>query len=72
MGINEKITLIENCMDLEEGSLKLEDNLDNFEEWDSLTVLSIIAAVDEKYHKTLTGGQLKKVKTVSDIVKLIQ
>lgn len=71
MSDKEKIALIENCMDLEEGTLKLEDDLTNFEEWDSLTALSIIASVDEKYHKTLTGEDLKKVKTVSDIVKLI-
>lgn len=71
MSINEKIALIENCMDLEEGSLNLEDDLTQYDEWDSLTVLSIISAVDEKYHKTLTGEDLKKVKTVSDIMKLI-
>lgn len=71
MSINEKIALIENCMDFVEGSLKLEDELADYEEWDSLTALSIIALVDEKYDKTLTGEDLKKAKTVSDIIKLI-
>jgi acyl carrier protein len=69
--IHEKIELIEACMDLEEGTLKLEDNLWEFEEWDSLTALSIIASVAEKTHKTLTGDELRKVTTVSDIVKLM-
>ena len=71
MSIVEKIALIEDCMDLEEGTLKLEDDLTSYEEWDSLTALSIIAAVDEKYHITLKGEDMKKVKTVSDVVKLI-
>lgn len=71
MSSDEVIALIENCMDFEESTLKMEDILVDFEEWDSLTVLSIIASVDEKFHKHLTGDDLKKVKTVSDLVKLI-
>ena len=71
MDTNEVIALIENCMDSEESTLSLDDVLSDFEEWDSLTALSIIASVDEKYHKHITGEGLKKVKTVSDLVKLI-
>ncbi len=68
---NEVITLIENCMDFEESTLKMDDCLSDFDEWDSLTALSIIATVDEKYHKHLTGEELKMVSTVSDLVELI-
>jgi acyl carrier protein len=71
VNVLEKIALIENCMDLDEGTLKPEDDLTSYEEWDSLTALSIIAAADEKYHRTLTGEDMRKVKTVSDIVKLL-
>lgn len=71
MNSNDKIALIEDCMDFEGGSLKLEDKLADYEEWDSLSVLSVIALVNEKYNKTLTGEELKRAKTVSDIVKLI-
>ena len=71
MDTNEVIALIENCMDFEESTLRLDDVRSEFEEWDSLTALSIIASVDEKFHKHLTGEELKKVKTVSDLVKLI-
>lgn len=65
------IRLIENCMDFEEGTLHPEDMLADFEEWDSLSALAIIAAVDESFHKRITGEELKKVKTVSELVKLI-
>ncbi len=68
---NEIISLLEECMDLEEGTLELENSLSEYEEWDSLTALTVIAAVDKQFHKVLPGGTLKKVKTVSDIVKLI-
>ena len=68
---NEIISLLEECMDLEEGTLELEDSLSEYEEWDSLTALTVIAAVDKQFHKVLLGGTLKKAKTVSDIVNLI-
>ena len=42
------------------------------EEWSSLIGLSIIAMVDEKYHKTLTGEQLKKAKLVKDIIGMME
>ena len=72
MDINEKIALIEECMDLDAGSINEEDELNSFEEWDSVTALSIIAMVDEKFHKTLTGKDLKKAKTVADILAMME
>lgn len=70
MSTEEKISLIEQCMDLEEGTLQLESQVNDFEEWDSLTALSVIAVVAEKTNHTISGEDLKKAKTVSDIVAL--
>lgn len=72
MTIAEKVVIIEECMDLEEGSLSLNSQLADFEEWDSLTALTLIATVSEKTGQTISGADLKKVKTVSDIVDLIE
>ncbi len=71
VNMREKVSIIENCMDLEEGTLQPNDKLSDYEEWDSLTVLSIIAAVDEKYRKNLTGEDLRKAVTVEDVAKLM-
>ncbi len=67
----EKLSLIENCMDIELGTLKEQDLLADYEEWDSLTALSVIAIVSEKYNIMLTGEELKRVKTVSELLELI-
>lgn len=56
---------------LEVDSVKTEDALDSFEEWDSLTALSIIAMVNSDYNKTLTNIQLKQFITVKDLVDFI-
>lgn len=72
MDRKEKLALMEECMDLEVGTLKVEDKLESFEEWDSVTALSIIAMVDEQFHKTLSGEDLIAAKTVSDILALME
>lgn len=43
MTIEEKIAMLEDVMDLDEGELKLDSVLAEFEEWDSLSKLSLIA-----------------------------
>ena len=72
MEIKEKLALIEECMDLDVGTIKESDELDSFEEWDSVTALSIIAMVDEQFHNTLSGEDLKAAKTVADILAMME
>ena len=45
MKIEEKIALLEDIMDLDEGTLTLETVLAELEEWDSMTKLSLVASV---------------------------
>lgn len=45
------------------------EELMSFDEWDSLTALSIIALMDSDYGKLLTNDQIKEFKTINDIVE---
>lgn len=54
---------------LEVEEVKGNEELNSFEEWDSLTALSIIALMDSDYGKTLTNEQIKEFKTINDIVE---
>ncbi|NDP28758.1 MAG: acyl carrier protein [Flavobacterium sp.] len=56
---------------LEEDEITIEDELNGFDEWDSLTGLSIIALVDSEYNKTLSNEQIKQFVTVGDLVAFI-
>jgi|TARA_B110000908_G_scaffold40045_1_gene48623 acyl carrier protein len=47
------------------------DDLSSFDEWDSLTALSIIALVDSDYNKTLSNDQLKQFSSVGDLTTYI-
>ncbi|MFT5754429.1 MAG: acyl carrier protein [Flavobacterium sp.] len=56
---------------LEVEIVNIDDKLNSFEEWDSLTAFSIIALVDSDYNKTLTNKQLKEFSTINDLVNYI-
>jgi acyl carrier protein len=48
-----------------------ETNLKNVEEYDSLTVLSVMAFVDKTFKKTLSADQLAKVTTIDSLIAQI-
>ena len=51
---------------------KLADILEDFEEWDSLAILSIISVIGSDYNKTVTVNDIKKAKTIKGLKGLIQ
>ena len=57
---------------LETDEVKLETVLKDFEEWDSLSALSIIAMVDSDYGVTIFAKDIMKLKTVKDLFSYIQ
>ncbi len=68
----EKIALLAECMEVEADELRLEALLEDYDEWDSVTALTFIAMVDEKFKKTLTGQQVKAVRTVAEAIALME
>lgn len=72
MKIEEKIALLEDIMDLDEGTLTLETVLAELEEWDSMTKLSLVASVKKAGGEDLTVEDIAKFKTVADICSVIE
>lgn len=46
------------------------DELDSYEEWDSLSKMAVMAYFDKNFGIKITLQQLKDFKTVSDLIKL--
>lgn len=46
------------------------DNLEDYEEWDSLSKMAIMAYYDKNFGVKLSLNDLKNVSTVSDLIKL--
>lgn len=68
MTLEEKITLLEDTLELDGGSLKPEMELKNIAEYDSMAKLSLIVMMDDECGKKLTGEQIRKFVTVKDIL----
>lgn len=68
MELKEKLALIEEALDTEEGVLSPESVLDDLDEWDSISALSLIVMFDEHFNKTITGAEIKELNTVADIL----
>ncbi|MBK8547536.1 MAG: acyl carrier protein [Saprospiraceae bacterium] len=67
----EVIRLIEETLELESNTLNSETLLDDILEFDSMGKLSVIVMADDEFDKKLTGEQMKKFKTVGDIVMFL-
>lgn len=72
MSEKERIELLEEIMDLDEGTLKLDDVLKEFEEWDSLAALSLISELDSRFGRKITGEEIKAFITVKDAIAVME
>lgn len=64
----EKIAMLEEVLELENGTLRPELELTNVEAYDSMAKLSIIVMMDEEFNKKLTGEKIREFKTVADLL----
>jgi len=72
MSEQERIELLEEIMDLDAGTLKTSDTLADYEEWDSLTALTFISEMDERFGRKVSGEQIKSFKTVADAIAIME
>lgn len=56
---------------LEVDAIRPEDDLRSFDNWDSLTVLSLCANLDAQQGVSLSAQDLQNVSTVQDLERLI-
>lgn len=72
MSVEEKIAALEEIMDLDEGSLNEESVLDEYEEWDSLSKLSLVAFAKRKFDIVLSTEKMNAFVTVKDICDTLE
>lgn len=71
MELKEKLEMIEDMLELDEGTLKLETKLSDIEEWDSVAALSLIVMLDDEFGKSISGKEIRQLKTINEIVELM-
>ena len=57
---------------LEVDSVELNDYLESFDAWDSLTRLSIIAYCDSEYNVSLSADEINKSETIKGLKELLK
>lgn len=72
MELKQKLALIEEVLDTDEGALTPETILEEVDGWDSIAGLSLIVMLDENFNKTITGNQIRAMKTVADILAFME
>ena len=72
METSKKLALLEEVMELDEGTLAPEMKLGEIEEYDSMTKLSLIVMVEEEFGRKLSGDDIKGFKTIQDILNVMQ
>jgi acyl carrier protein len=61
-----KMELLEEMLEVDEGTLKPETPLADLEEWDSIALISFIALVDDEFDKTMKGAEVRAFVTIAD------
>ena len=59
-------------LEIEDRDLSLSDKFREYEEWDSLAFLSVIAMIDEEYDVLIDGKDFKELQTLGDILNAIK
>lgn len=72
MTLEEKLNLLEEMMELEENTLSGKENLEDIDEWDSMSKLYLVSWVKKNMKKTLSIEEIKQFSTVNDICNYIQ
>lgn len=67
MTVQEKLEVLEDILELDEGTLKVEDSLEDIGEWDSMSKLYLVTYVKKEMQKRLTVDEIKNFETVQDI-----
>lgn len=56
---------------LEVDEVKPNDILQDFENWDSLTILSVLAMLDANFGVNMTAKNLQKIETVGELATFV-
>lgn len=67
MTVQEKLEVLEDILELDKGTLKVEDSLEDIDEWDSMSKLYLVTYVKKEMQKRLTVDEIKNFETVQDI-----
>ncbi len=67
----EKLAMLEEMLELDEGDLTADKALEDIDEYDSMAKLSLIVLMEDEFGVKLTGDVIRGFETVGDIIALM-
>lgn len=64
----DKLAMLEDLLEIDEGTLKPETLLTDVEEYDSMSMLSLIVMMQDEFNVNLKSADVKGFQTVGDIL----
>ncbi|GFI51554.1 hypothetical protein IMSAGC020_02769 [Lachnospiraceae bacterium] len=72
MDERKKLALLEEMMELDEGELSADMELDSICEFNSMAKLGLVVLMNDEFSKHLTNDQIKAFSTVQDILDYME
>ena len=66
------LEVIKEALEIEDRELDMEDKFKEFDEWDSLAQLTLIAELDDNFGVTIQSGDFNKIQTLQQLFDHIQ
>ncbi|WP_165076523.1 MULTISPECIES: acyl carrier protein [unclassified Desulfovibrio] len=71
MDTKEKLALLEDIMELDEGTLTPETRLDDLDEWDSLSALSFVVMLGDEFNRKISGQEVRAFERIQDMLAVM-
>jgi acyl carrier protein len=68
----EFLDLFKQALEIEGREISLDDNFREYEEWDSLGQLSVIASLDENFGVVIEGAEFASIHTLADLFAKVE
>ena len=66
------IEQLKDILEIENIEVNLEDNFRDYENWDSMAALSVIAMIDDEFGVVINGEDFRNLKTVGDLIQAVK
>lgn len=66
------LAIIKEALEIEDRELNIEDNFKEYDEWDSLGQLTLIAELDANYSVTIDGETFDKLNTLEELMAEVE
>ena len=66
------LEVVKEALELEDQDLSLDDVLADFDEWDSMTRLSLIALLDEYFEVQISDAEFDNIETIQHLMEVVK